>query len=396
MDSRGAVRHKAGMSRTADTIVGHFASPAELAATLQPDEPVYCIDRTALVQAARRFVALFPGRVLYAVKCNPLPLVLEALHEGGIRHFDTASIAEIELIGEKFPDAGCHFMHPVKSPQAIRRAFDEFGVRHFVADHEGEIDKMAAVLGNDRHDSVSVIRLATPSTKARFNLSEKFGAPPERAASLLRRAAEAGFKPGLCFHVGSQCLDPTAWSVALDLARSVLRDAGTAIRCLDVGGGFPTAYASDSPPPLSDFMAAIRTGVAALDLQEDCVLMCEPGRVLVAHAMSLIARIELATDDAIHLNDGIYGSLIGGTIGIRWPVALLRSDGPPSNALRAFRVYGPTCDNLDTLPFPFELPADARTGDYVRIDRVGAYGAALRTGFNGFLPSRFATVDRLD
>jgi hypothetical protein len=27
-------------------------------------------------------------------------------------------------------------------------------------------------------------------------------------------------------------------------------------------------------------------------------------RVLVAHAMSLVARIELATDDAIHLNDG--------------------------------------------------------------------------------------------
>jgi ornithine decarboxylase len=83
-------------------------------------------------------------------------------------------------------------------------------------------------------------------------------------------------------------------------------------------------------------------------------------------------------------------------IGIRWPVSLLRPDAPVANSTRPFQVFGPTCDNLDTLPFSFELPADARTGDYIRIDRLGAYSSALRTGFNGFLPSRFVLVDRLD
>jgi ornithine decarboxylase len=33
---------------------------------------------------------------------------------------------------------------------------------------------------------------------------------------------------------------------------------------------------------------------------------------------------------------------------------------------------------------PFELPAGVRTGDYVEIGMLGAYGAAMRTGFNGF------------
>lgn len=33
---------------------------------------------------------------------------------------------------------------------------------------------------------------------------------------------------------------------------------------------------------------------------------------------------------------------------------------------------------------PFLLPADVREGDGVEIGQVGAYGTALRTGFNGF------------
>lgn len=374
----------------------HFASPEAMVAALRPTEPVYCVDRNALVAAARRFVTLFPGRVLYAVKCNPLPLVLDALHEGGIRHFDTASIAEIELIGTRYPGASSYFMHPVKSPEAIRRASDAFGVRHFVFDQPGELDKMARILGDRRRETVAVVRLSTPSKGAKFNLSAKFGAPRDSAVALLRAAEAAEFQPGLCFHVGSQCVDPAAWTGALDLTRTVLADCGVAIKCLDVGGGFPASYVGDAPPPLEKFIDTIAAGVATLGLPPDCILLCEPGRALVAGAMSLVARIELETADSIHLNDGIYGSLIGATIGIRWPVSLIRPDGPAANATRPFTVYGPTCDNLDKLPHPFELPGDARAGDYVRIDRVGAYSAALRTGFNGFLPNRFVTVDRLD
>ncbi len=41
--------------------------------------------------------------MLYAVKCNPHPEVLRALHKGGIRHFDTASLPEIAQVRESFP-----------------------------------------------------------------------------------------------------------------------------------------------------------------------------------------------------------------------------------------------------------------------------------------------------
>ena len=33
---------------------------------------------------------------------------------------------------------------------------------------------------------------------------------------------------------------------------------------------------------------------------------------------------------------------------------------------------------------PFLLPADVQAGDMIEIGMLGAYGAAMRTGFNGF------------
>src|SRR5207245_1597932 len=33
---------------------------------------------------------------------------------------------------------------------------------------------------------------------------------------------------------------------------------------------------------------------------------------------------------------------------------------------------------------PFRLPADMREGDWIELGQLGAYGACLRTGFNGF------------
>ena len=46
-----------------------------------------------------------------------------------------------------------------------------------------------------------------------------------------------------------------------------------------------------------------------------------------------------------------------------------------------FSFYGPTCDDLDRMAGPFELPADVGPGDYIEIGMLGAYGCAMRTQF---------------
>ena len=58
-----------------------------------------------------------------------------------------------------------------------------------------------------------------------------------------------------------------------------------------------------------------------------------------------------------------------------------------------FSFYGPTCDDLDHMAGPFELPGDVKAGDYIEIGMLGAYGCAMRTGFNGFGVDRVEIVD---
>ena len=82
--------------------------------------------RCDLADTARAFVSAFPGDTLYAVKCNPDPAVLRALWDGGLRHFDCASTAEVRLVRSMFPAASIHFMHPIKARGAIRD--DMYGV----------------------------------------------------------------------------------------------------------------------------------------------------------------------------------------------------------------------------------------------------------------------------
>ncbi len=237
------------------------------------------------------------------------------------------------------------------------------------------------------------VRLALPKGSAGIDLSGKFGAAPEAAAALLRAARPHAKRLGVSFHVGSQCLDPLAWRQALALAGAMLRDAGVAIEVIDVGGGFPVRYPDADPPPLGAFIAEIEAGVERLGLP-DVRLWAEPGRALVAGGTSVVVQVQQRRGDALYINDGVFGSLAdAGTLGFRFPVRLIRPDGAaPSEATVAFSLFGPTCDSADRMRGPFVLPADAAEGDWIEIGQLGAYGACLRTAFNGFDRARLVEV----
>lgn len=372
-----------------------FADAEAVAAALRPSYPVYCLRPQVLAENARTFLQRFPGEVLYAVKCNPHPLVVDALYRAGIRHFDTASLPEIAQIAETYAEAHTYFMHPVKGRAVIRAAYAVYGVRHFVVDHENELDKVLEETRRD-DDVAVIVRLSTPPSEGTlYHLSAKFGIEPEGAVALAKRAAAAGCGVGLAFHVGSQCLKPEAYGVGLDLCGRVLREAGVAPACIDVGGGFPARYVEMDSPPLDDYLAAVRDGLKRNGIGPNVSVFCEPGRALVAAGCSLLLQVQLRKGERLYVNDGIYGSL-SETVdaGIRLPARLVRPDGPPPSAETGdFVLNGPTCDSLDVLPGSFPLPADVTEGDWIEIDQVGAYSNALATRFNGFFPDTFVEVE---
>jgi ornithine decarboxylase len=368
-----------------------------LIAAERPEEPVHCIRPAIITATAATFVEAFPGDVLYAVKCNPDPAVLRALWAGGVRHFDCASPAEIALVRAMFPDAGIHFMHPIKARGAIRDAWAQFGVRDFVLDGEPELHKiLESTAGHATDDGLGlIVRLALPKGNAALDLSGKFGAEAEDAAALLRMARPHAARLGVAFHVGSQCLDPLAWRRALDLVAEVVGLAGVAVDIVDVGGGFPVAYPDMdmTPEPLGAFMAEIEDGFEDLGLPA-ARLWAEPGRALVAEGGSVVVQVQARRGDMLYINDGVYGSLAdAGTLGFRYPVRLIRPGKPETDApRRGFGFFGPTCDSADVMRGPFYLPDDIEEGDWIEVRQLGAYGACLRTGFNGFDRARVAEV----
>lgn len=371
-----------------------FASVEAVIDALRPSYPVYCLRPAALQAQVRRFCALFPGTVLYAVKCNPHPLVLDALYAAGIRDFDTASLPEIAAINERFDEAACYFMHPVKSRPAIQAAYGVYGVRYYVVDHPTELGKVLDEI--PARDVTLVVRLKTPpDPRTVYDLSSKFGCDVDTAVALLRAIGAAGCASGIAFHVGSQCGAPGSYAVALALVAEVMKRAGRAPSLIDVGGGFPAAYAGAAIPALEDYMRDIRRGLDALDLPRDTTVLAEPGRALVADACSLLVQVQLRKERGLYLNDGIFGSLSEMALSsLRMPVRLLRPGAVMARDTASFTLYGPTCDSLDVLPGHFELPADVREGDWLEIGQIGAYSNALATRFNGFHPETYVTVAR--
>jgi len=377
--------------------VPHVALPTvdHLVATQRPEEPMHCLRPAAISATARDVVAAFPGAVMYAVKCNPEPAVLRALHAGGVAHFDCASISEVALVRQMFPDAAIHFMHPVKARGAIREAWARHGVRDFVLD---STEELAKILHETAATGVAgeltlIVRLALPKGDARLDLSGKFGAAPDAAAALLRAARGHAARLGVSFHVGSQCLDPLAWRRALAVTGDVIRAAGVIVDIVDVGGGFPVAYPDMEPPALGAFLAEIESGFEALNLA-DAELWAEPGRALVAGGASVVVQVQQRRGDALYINDGVFGSLAdAGALGFRYPVRLIRPDGAAPDADQMdCRFYGPTCDSADVMNGPFLLPADVSEGDWIEIGLLGAYGGCFRTAFNGFDRARMVEV----
>jgi ornithine decarboxylase len=371
-----------------------YHTPLDLVRERSPERPVALVRPDAVALAAHWFQDNFKGDVLYAVKANPSPWVIETLAANGVRGFDVASVPEIELVKAHAPDARLAFMHPVKSRASIKAAYFKHGVRTFAVDTLEELDKVLDV--TDRAKDLNlIVRLAVDTLGAAYSLSGKFGVDAREASPLLLAARRATDElMGVSFHVGSQCMRPSAFQAAMAQASRALVRAGVFADVIDVGGGFPSVYPGMVPPDLSEYVAAIDRGFAEMMVHETTELWCEPGRALVAEGSSLLTRVELRKGDALYLNDGSYGALFDAAHS-KWPfpVKRLRADAETGAPLRPYRLFGPTCDSADAMAGPFWLPEDIREGDFIEIGMMGAYGVAMSTRFNGFGEADIAQVE---
>ena len=370
-----------------------FKSVDEVVKKLKPTEPVYCIRRKSIKLSSKYFQNKFPGKILYAVKTNPNPVVLKTILESGINNFDIASIKEIEAIKKINPNAICSYMHTVKSRESINEAYFKYGIKAYSLDTKDELIKIIESTNNAK-DLELFIRVAVSNEHAEIDLSKKFGAINSEASALLRLAKQYAKKIGLSFHVGSQCMHPISYTKGIAEIGNIIKKTKIIPDVINIGGGFPTIYPDLIPQSLDNYFKEINEALSNLKLKKLPEVICEPGRAIVAESGSTIVRVNLRKKQKLYINDGTYGTLFdAGVPNIVYPSRIIKNGKFISKKLTAFDFYGPTCDSMDYMKGPFILPNNIKENDYIELGQLGAYGLTFRTEFNGFFSDNIYEVE---
>ena len=370
-----------------------FKSVDKLVNQLKPTEPVYCIRRNSIRLASRFFQNKFPGKILYAVKTNPHPVVLQTLLDSGIKHYDVASIKEIETIKNLNTEVECSYMHTVKSREDIKEAYFKYNIKTFALDTKDELIKIIEST-NHAKDLRLFVRVSVSNEHAEIDLSKKFGAITSEAAGLLRLGKQYAYKLGLSFHVGSQCMHPISYAKGISEIGNIIKRTKIVPDIINVGGGFPTIYPDLVPQSMQSYFDEISKGLKNLKLQKLPEIICEPGRSLVAESGSTVVRVNLRKKQKLYINDGTYGTLFdAGTPNIVYPSRVIKNGRVISKKLTSFDFYGPTCDSMDYMKGPFILPNNIKENDYIELGQLGAYGLTFRTQFNGFYSDQIFEVE---
>jgi len=343
---------------------------------------VYSIDAVrAQARALRAFGAV--DRWHYALKANPHPAILRALHEEGFA-FECVSMAEVDAVRAALPSLPAQriLFTPNFAPrEEYARALDT-GV-HVTLDalhpllEWGELFRGHALhlrvdlgVGRGHHDKVK-----TGGAASKFGLAldqvEEFRA--------LARRHEARIV-GLHAHLGSGILDAAHWrSVYAQLAS--LAERFSRIESLDIGGGLGVPSRPDEAPldlaALSGALTEVKSAYPQFQL------WLEPGRFLVADAGVLLARVtQVKRKGSIHYVgiDAGMNSLIRPALYEAWHeiVNLSRLDEPADTLVQ---IVGPICESGDVLGTNRRLPA-CREGDVILIAQAGAYGAVMASRYN--------------
>jgi ornithine decarboxylase len=330
-------------------------------------------------------------QIYYAVKANPAPEILELLVKLGSR-FDTASIPEIEqcLQAGALPEQLC-FGNTIKKAKDIATAY-QLGIRLFAFDSLQELEKIAVHAPNSR----VYCRLLMECEGAEWPLSRKFGCELEMAKDLLLHSVSLNLQPyGVSFHVGSQQLDIQQWDMAIAVTADLfqqLAQVGVKLEMVNLGGGFPAQYRSNTPD-LDDYTTVIQRALTRYFGANQPITMLEPGRSLVGDAGIINAEVVLIsrksyTEDRrwVFLDIGKFGGLaetMDEAIKYRLQTPW---DGTPTDSVI---LAGPTCDSADILydRAEYQLPLNLSIGDRVQILSTGAYTSTYAAvGFNGFAP----------
>ncbi|MGD9287937.1 MAG: diaminopimelate decarboxylase [Desulfobacterales bacterium] len=210
----------------------------------------------------------------------------------------------------------------------------------------------------------------------------KFGINTEAALENYRLADSLDHVDviGIDCHIGSQITETKPFESALLSLKSLiaeLKQTGTEIKYLDMGGGLGITYADETPPPLSEYAGTITQHLKGMDLE----LILEPGRVLVGNAGILVTKVLYRKTGEVKkfvivdagMNDLMRPTLYNAFHAIE-PVIKSKDD------LIVADVVGPICESSDFLAVDRSI-CNVDRGDLLAVMSAGAYGYVMSSNY---------------
>ena len=355
--------------------------------------PAYVYSKAALLESLAGYGRAFhdvPHVVCYSVKANSNLGVLSVLAKAGAGA-DIVSGGELHRALRAGADPRRIVFSGVgKRADELQSAL-RAGILQFNCESEEELEQLAAVARTMRRRAPVAIRV-NPEVDAKTHpyiatalATSKFGIPAARARAAFRVAA--GLRGleivGLACHIGSQIGKVRPFVEAARRMRELyvqLRADGHPLRRLDLGGGLGVPY-GDGPAPASpqEYGRALVSVLRGIDAR----ILVEPGRLLVANAGVLLARVLLRKQGAAGrrfvvidagMNDLLRPALYRAYHAIE-PV------GRPRGATELADVVGPVCESADVLAPRRRLPR-LEAGDLIVLRTAGAYGMSMASQYN--------------
>jgi len=368
----------------------------------QSERAFYIINLGALTNSYNNWLRLLPiVKPYYAVKCNPNPVILDALASLGC-NFDCASENEMKMVIEITKDPSrIIFANPCKMSSQIRyaRAND---VDLMTFDCEEELYKIKLY-----HPYAKlVLRLAVDDSKSRCKFNKKFGCKLSQVEELLNIVKTLKLDViGFSFHVGSGCSSSDTFYDAINdckKAYDIAIKIGINISIIDIGGGFPGV---DRDIKFEDIAKQINDGMNYFFSEElekgDIQFIAEPGRYFAESSHTLVLNVigkkNIIDDETgekviiYYLNDGIYGSF--GCIYFDHHNPIILPFNERNDKVHKSRLFGPTCDSIDLISNDIMLP-ELAVGEWVYVEDFGAYTVASSSSFNGFKTNVFKYIFR--
>lgn len=379
----------------------------------QQGTPLFVYSRSELTVAADKilgFAELMPFGCTprYAVKANEHPEILKLFDTKGL-YFDTSSSFEAENCMKVGISGSKILLSSQQLPDNLGELLDK-GIQ-FTATSLHQLE----VFYKTAPGKTAGVRI-NPGMGHGFNnrnttggVSTGFGIWHEYIPEILQvAAAHQSSIERLHMHIGTGS-DPVKWVEAVKICLNIVKQLPDVTK-LDIGGGFKAAYMQGDA---ETDMQAVGGEIAALvqDFADQTGrklrIEIEPGRFLVVHAGSIIAKVIDMTDTGkngykfIRTNTGMTEILRPAIYGAQHQLVIVSKSGRPAT-YDDFVVVGHCCESSDCLTVAKDDPEQVEPrhlripeiGDYLVIEAAGAYCASMATvGYNAFPKAPEVMID---